>query len=83
MDEETENLVSPAREVRVGHPRHTFDVIIPQPRLRPPGIGDKIVAFILSRGKQRKGEMAALTGKPLLYVTFKDGTDADILRVYL
>lgn len=67
MDEETVNLVSPA-SARVGRPLHTFDVIIPQPRIKHPGIGDKIIAFLLTGGKQRKGEMAALTGKPLLYI---------------
>jgi hypothetical protein len=60
-EEETVGLV-------VGRPRHSFDIIIPEPGLRPPGIGEKILAFVISRGKERKGDMAGLTGRPLLYV---------------
>jgi hypothetical protein len=75
VDEESVALVSESREVHVGRPRHTFDIIIPQPRLHPPGIAGKILAFILSRGKQRKGEMAGLTGKPLLYYPLFDTQD--------
>ena len=56
-------------ETLIGRPRHTFDVIIPSPTLRPPGIADRVVAFVLSGGRARKGEMAGLTGKPLLYFT--------------
>ena len=69
MDEE-EHLGLVSRQtspVVVGRPRHHFDIIIPEPRSRPPGVAEKVLAFVISRGKQRKGEMAGLTGKPLLY----------------
>jgi hypothetical protein len=66
-------LVSPQPSpgVVVGRPRHNFDIVIPEPRRRPPGIAEKVLAFVISRGKQRKGEMAGLTGKPLLYKELK------------
>jgi hypothetical protein len=83
QDEESLGLVSALRDVDVGHPRHTFDFIIPQPRLRPPGIGSKVLAFVISRGKQRKGDMAGLTGKPLLYCSFRTKLTVGTLRVCL
>lgn len=70
MDEEEQvGLVSrqTSSPVVVGRPRHNFDIIIPEPRRRPPGVVEKVIAFIISRGKQRKGDMVGLTGKPLLY----------------
>jgi hypothetical protein len=85
VDEEHVGLVSrqTSPAIVVGRPRHHFDIIIPEPRSRPPGVAEKVLAFVISRGKQRKGEMAGLTGKPLLYDTFRVKLIVGILRVCL
>jgi len=83
-EEEHVGLVSrQTSPVVVGRPRHNFDIIIPVPRRRPPGVVEKVLAFIINRGKQRKGEMAGLTGKPLLYDTLGARLTIGTLRVCL
>lgn len=63
---ETSRLASRGDHFQFKHEGKSLEIHIPEPPTQEPNLGDRIISFIMTGGRRRKG---GLTGKPLLYFT--------------